>query len=91
MAKVYIITDERTEDHEIFGDKIIGVVCSDKKEAVKAVNLAMGQIINNNTIYATSTWCKNYQGNWAKSVHYCSCIDDTDYVSEFAIVEKEVI
>ena len=89
MAKVYVVTDEKTEEHDIFGDKIIGAVYSDKHTAVKAVNLAMSQIINNNKIYFTTKWGKNYQGNWTKSVGYRS--DDTDFVSEFAIVEKEVI
>lgn len=91
MAKVYIVTHEQTEDKDIFGRKEIGVVCSDKKTAVKAINLAMSQIINSNKIYATSTWGKNYEGNWSKSVSYHGCISETDFVSEFAIVEKEVI
>lgn len=92
MAYVYIVTHEHTEDHEIFGYKQIGVVCFDKKAAVKAVNLAMSQIINSNSrIYVTTKWGKNYEGNWSKSVSYYSRSDGADFVSEFAIVKKEVI
>lgn len=87
---VYIVTELTFFDDDSEENKI-GVVCSNKNTAVKAVNLAISQIVNNKSkkIYTNNNWYKNYHGDWCKSIEYL--MDGEFYYTRLTITKKEVI
>lgn len=92
MAKVYIVTElVFIDDGEYTHETNIGVVCSEKRTAVKAVNLAMSQVENKSKcVYTKKSWYKDYGSNWCKSIDY-QMVGGEDYYTRLTIVEKEVI
>lgn len=89
MAYVYIVVQEDYEYDDDFGYHIIGGAFSSKETAVKALRLAMSQLINENEIYTVSNWYRNNENDWTKKVQYFDGYEDMETC--LSIVRKEVI